>query len=119
MKIAIISDIHGNLEALEAALADIARERCASTFCLGDVVGYGPAPNETCNRVRELGIKTVQGNHDEAAALDIPLQEALLSPLAYKSLLWTRKVLSPEHRQWLRELPHCIEVPELDACLFH
>jgi diadenosine tetraphosphatase ApaH/serine/threonine PP2A family protein phosphatase len=119
MKIAIISDIHGNLEALEAVLRDIAREGCAKTYCLGDVVGYGPSPNEACARVRELGIETVQDNHDEAAALDFPLQEALMNPVAYKSLLWTRKVLLPEHRRWLRELPHCIDVPELNASLSH
>jgi predicted phosphodiesterase len=61
MKIAIISDIHGNIEALEAVLKDIAAEGCAKTYCLGDVVGYGPAPNEACARLRELGIETVQG----------------------------------------------------------
>jgi diadenosine tetraphosphatase ApaH/serine/threonine PP2A family protein phosphatase len=119
MKIAIISDIHANVEALDAVLRDIAGEGCPKTFCLGDVVGYGPAPNEACSRLRDLGIETVQGNHDQAAALDIPLQEAALSPLAYKSLLWTRRVLSPDHRQWLRQLPHCICVPEFDACLYH
>src|SRR3954462_9082119 len=109
MKIAIISDIHGNLEALEAVLSDIAAQGCGKTYCLGDVVGYGPSPNEACARVRELEIETVQGNHDQAAALDIPLQEARLSQLAYKSLMWMRRMLSPEHRQWLRRLPQCID----------
>jgi diadenosine tetraphosphatase ApaH/serine/threonine PP2A family protein phosphatase len=119
MKLAIISDIHGNLEALEAVLKDISFAGCAKTYCLGDVVGYGPAPNEVCARLQELNIETIQGNHDEAAALDIPLPEALLNPLAFKSLLWTRAVLSPEHRRWLRELPHRIDIPEFKACLCH
>jgi len=119
IKIAIISDIHGNVEALESVLQDIAGAGCAKTYCLGDVVGYGPTPNEACARVRELGIETIQGNHDEAVGLDIPLQEALLSPLAYKSLLWTRKVLAPDHRRWLNQLPRSIRIPELNACLFH
>jgi diadenosine tetraphosphatase ApaH/serine/threonine PP2A family protein phosphatase len=119
MKIAIISDIHGNLEALEAVLRDIAAEGCARTYCLGDVVGYGPAPNEVCARLRELNIETIQGNHDEAAALDIPLSEALLNPLAYKSLLWTRRVLSRDHRRWLRERPRQIDIPEFKARLCH
>jgi predicted phosphodiesterase len=119
MRIAIISDIHGNLEALEAVLRDVDRQSCDRTYCLGDVVGYGPEPNAACVRLRALGIGTIQGNHDEAAALDIPLQEARLSPLAYKSLLWTRGELSPENREWLRQLPHRLELPELNAALYH
>jgi predicted phosphodiesterase len=119
MKIAIISDIHGNVEALEAVLQDIAAKGCAKTYCLGDVVGYGPAPNEACARLRELGIETIQGNHDQAAASDLPLSEILLSPLAYKSLLWTRKALSASHRQWLKQLPHEIQLQGFNACLYH
>jgi diadenosine tetraphosphatase ApaH/serine/threonine PP2A family protein phosphatase len=119
MKTAILSDIHANVEALEAVLRDIAIIGCQKIYCLGDVVGYGPAPNEACARVRQLGIETVQGNHDQAAALDIPLQEALLSPLAYRSLQWTRKVLSDDNRRWLRQLPQCIPLPDMEAGLFH
>jgi predicted phosphodiesterase len=119
MKVGIISDIHGNLEALEAVLRDMDQEGCATAYCLGDVVGYGPEPNEVCARLRDLGIATIQGNHDEAVGSDTPLHEARLNLLAYKSLLWTRKVLLPEHRQWLRQLPHRLHVPELDAGLYH
>src|SRR3989442_194414 len=64
---AIVSDIHGNLEALEAVLADIAPHRPASIVCLGDFVGYGASPNECIDRLRPMIEHAVVGNHDLAA----------------------------------------------------
>ena len=119
MKAAIISDIHGNVEALRAVLRDTAKEGCEKVYCLGDVVGYGPSPNECCALVRAMGIETILGNHDEMVATDAPLPELLLNPLAYKSLLWTRETLTAEHRRWLQNLPRSIELPALRACLYH
>jgi putative phosphoesterase len=65
MRLAIISDIHGNLVALEAVLADIAQQRCDQVICLGDVVEDGPNPRECLHKIHELGCETVMGNTDE------------------------------------------------------
>src|SRR5436309_32507 len=117
MKIAIVSDIHANIEALQAVLQDIGQQHCAQTYCLGDVVGYGPMPNEACALVRQLKIETIQGNHDQIASSNTPLSG--LSALAYESLLWTRTMLSANHRKWLQQLPNSIQVPDFNACLYH
>ncbi len=69
MRIAIISDIHGNLAALEAVLKDIASRNCDKIYCLGDVIGYGPNPNECLEVVRTLDA-CVLGNHDYGALID-------------------------------------------------
>ncbi|MBE3074940.1 MAG: metallophosphoesterase, partial [Actinobacteria bacterium] len=61
---AVFSDVHGNLPALDAILADIERRGVARTFCLGDLVGYGPSPNEVALLVRDSGIPTLMGNYD-------------------------------------------------------
>ena len=63
-RLAVFSDVHGNLPALEAVLADIERRGVPNVLCLGDLVGYGPFPNEVAQRVRDLGIATVMGNYD-------------------------------------------------------
>jgi hypothetical protein len=62
---AIISDIHGNLEGLRAVLADIARQACDRILCLGDLVDGGPANDEVVATLRDMGVRTVRGNHDE------------------------------------------------------
>jgi predicted phosphodiesterase len=64
-RIALFSDVHGNLPALDAVLADIRASGVAETYCLGDLVGYGPDPAGVIARVRELGIATIRGNYDE------------------------------------------------------
>ena len=69
MRFAILSDIHANLEALEAVLADARERRCTHFVCLGDVVGYNASPTECIERVRELNCTVVKGNHDEEATL--------------------------------------------------
>ncbi len=109
MRYAILSDIHGNREALEAILRDAAQQRPDAYVCLGDVVGYGPEPNECVARVRSLGGTVLAGNHDLAAvgALDIDT----FSPLARAAIEWTVHVLSDEARQWLSELPLRFESP--------
>jgi len=89
---AIISDIHGNLLALEAVLADIQTQSVDDIVCLGDICGYGPQPAECIARVRSLVKWTLLGNHDEAVFRE-PLN---FSKNAYDSIVWQRTVLDPE-----------------------
>src|SRR5688500_15655009 len=102
MKYAILSDIHANLEALEAVLADVKAQQCTHSVCLGDIVGYGPDPKECLQRIRELNCPTVMGNHDEYCATDQPLTG--FNPMAADGIKWTRSQLSEEEKTWLREL---------------
>ncbi len=102
MKFAIFGDIHANLEALQAVLADAEAEGCANYVCLGDIVGYAANPVECLEIVRQMNCPVVRGNHDEGAASTSNLEE--LNPLAQRALLWTREQLNEEQRQWLREL---------------
>ena len=110
MLTAVFSDVHGNLEALDAALRD-ARSHGAERFvCLGDVVGYGADPNACCERVRALGGIVVRGNHDHACSHRVPLE--WFNPLAAAAVRWTRQRLSAENRDWLRGLPFEAELDE-------
>ena len=102
MRLLILSDIHANLTALEAVLEDA--ESCDSTVFLGDLVGYGPDPNECVERVRQLpGLVALMGNHD-AAVLD-QLSTDAFNTAARRAVIWTRKNLSPENIDYLSELP--------------
>jgi diadenosine tetraphosphatase ApaH/serine/threonine PP2A family protein phosphatase len=109
VRYAVLSDVHGNLEALETVLAAIRRHRPDALLCLGDTVGYGPNPNECAERIRALGGPVIAGNHDLAAAgvLDI----SMFTPLARAAIEWTIEVLSGETRRWLASLPDRLEDP--------
>src|SRR3954452_10170651 len=102
MRVAVVSDIHSNLHALEAVLADIDREAPDELWCLGDVVGYGARPNECCDLVRERADLVLCGNHDLAVlgTLDI----ADFSGDAATAARWTTTVLGEEQRTWLASL---------------
>ncbi len=102
MRFLILSDIHSNGAALEAVLA-AAKGRWEKAVCLGDVVGYGPDPNEVIARVRELTSVLVRGNHDKAVAR--PASSDDLNPLAKAAVDWTRAPLRPENLKFLEELP--------------
>ncbi|NUR77664.1 MAG: metallophosphoesterase family protein [Thermoleophilia bacterium] len=102
MRVAVISDIHGNLHALEAVLADIEPETPDEIWCLGDVVGYGPRPNECADIVRERSAVVLVGNHDLAAIGK--LDTADFGPLAAESAHWTERALDAERAAWLRSL---------------
>jgi predicted phosphodiesterase len=102
MKIAIFSDIHANLEALEAVLADAETQGCDSYICLGDVVGYNADPAECLERVRGMGCPVVKGNHDQDCGHDTSLE--MMNPVAAEALRWTREQLTPEQRTWLARL---------------
>jgi predicted phosphodiesterase len=112
VRILLLSDIHSNLEALEACLAFAPDHDLVVN--LGDIVGYGANPNEVINRARELGKYFVRGNHDKAAAGLCDLKE--FNPVAGFAALWTRDHVSPENLDWLGDLPQgpiaVEEVPE-------
>lgn len=101
MRILLLSDIHANLEALEACLAGAPAFDLVAN--LGDVVGYGASPNEVIDRSRDLGKIFVRGNHDKAATGLLALDD--FNPMAAAAAIWTRDQLTPEHYEWLRTLP--------------
>ena len=101
MHILLLSDIHANLEALEACLA--AAPSFDLVVNLGDVVGYGASPNEVIERSRSLGKIFVRGNHDKAATGLLSLDD--FNPVAAEAAIWTRDQLTPEHHAWLAALP--------------
>lgn len=104
--IAIISDVHGNLEALTAVLDRIGHAR--TIYCAGDIVGYGPNPNECCRLLREHDVQCVRGNHDHVCAT---LEEGEpAGKEARKSFQWTHEQLTEENIEWLRSLPLQLDV---------
>jgi len=103
MRFAIFSDIHANLEALEAVLADAHKHKSTHFVCLGDVVGYNANPHECVERIRKLDCPIVKGNHDEQGSL--PESSSDFNELAERAIKWTRDNLAEEEKQWLRELP--------------
>jgi predicted phosphodiesterase len=102
MRFLVLSDIHANATALEAALA-AADGRWERAVCLGDVVGYGPDPNEVIDRIVALDAAVIRGNHDKAAAGDPSAEE--LNPVALVAAKWTQQQLTPEHRDFIARLP--------------
>ena len=102
MRFLILSDIHANLTALEAVLA-AANGRWDRAVCLGDLVGYGPDPNEVVDRIRALGAPTIRGNHDKACCGLADAED--FNPVARAAAVWTREQLRPENLAYLQELP--------------
>ena len=103
MKIAIISDIHANLEALTTALEFISQSDVQSMYCLGDVVGYGANPNECVELLQKNTIPCVVGNHDKAV-FDVVLQHTF-SAKAKSALEWTKNNISFQSLNFLKDLP--------------
>jgi predicted phosphodiesterase len=101
LRVLVLSDIHSNLEALEACLD--AAPPYDVVVNLGDIVGYGASPNEVIDRSRGLGKFFVRGNHDKAAAGIMDLRD--FNPIAGLAAIWTRDHISPENLDWLRALP--------------
>ncbi len=110
MRYAVISDIHSNLEALEAVLRDLEEQEVDEVVCLGDVVGYYANPNECVSICRERRFKCIRGNHDDAVLGLCPLED--FNPVAQAALVWTAHHLAEEHRAWLRQLPAWLLVAE-------
>ncbi|MBE3034117.1 MAG: metallophosphoesterase family protein [Actinobacteria bacterium] len=123
---AVFSDVHGNLPALEAVLADIERRGVARTFCLGDLVGYGPSPNEVASLVRDSGIPTLMGNYDQGIGFETgdcgcvyETDEQRAQGAA--SLEWTQGVVTPEVKAYLRALEDhfVLQTPSGDILAVH
>ena len=101
MRIAVISDVHGNLHALDAVLADAGP--VDAVWHLGDVVGYGPDPDAVVERLTSIGAVGVRGNHDAAACGGAEID--WFNPDARSAMEWTREVISSRTRSWLADLP--------------
>ncbi|NDD82080.1 MAG: metallophosphatase family protein, partial [Verrucomicrobia bacterium] len=103
MKYGIFGDIHGNLEALEAVLADMEEQGVTHPLCLGDLVGYGANPAECLEVIRAMGCPIVRGNHDDLVTL--AKSPSSFSEVARISLDFARRQLSPAQLNFLRRLP--------------
>ena len=101
MRLLLLSDIHSNLEALEACLA--AAPPTDATVNLGDIVGYGASPNEVTERARALRGVFVRGNHDKVVSGIDSVED--FNPIAGIAAIWNREQLTSEHLAWLRDLP--------------
>ena len=115
MRLAFISDIHGNLPALDAVLADIAIRRIDATYHLGDLVGYGPWPNEVIERIRAEGIPGVAGNYDTTVAHGHPgcgcqHDDPRHRALSGESYRWTAAHTSADNRRFLATLPFRLDI---------
>jgi diadenosine tetraphosphatase ApaH/serine/threonine PP2A family protein phosphatase len=108
VRYAIVSDVHANLESLDRALEIV--ESSDTLVSLGDVVGYGPNPNECVARLRERGGHAVLGNHDLAAIENYGVES--FNPAARAAIEWTQTVLDEPSRAWLNELPYELRFPE-------
>jgi predicted phosphodiesterase len=115
MKYAIISDIHGNLEAFQAALNEIEKAGIKYIFSAGDIVGYGPDPEECIKIIRSRGISSVMGNHDYA--VNEVSEEELFNAYARLAIRWTREKLSEEDKTFLKSLPFSLVKDEFT--IFH
>ena len=119
MKYAIISDIHGNLEALTNVLAICEQEQVEHYVCLGDVVGYNANPKECLDIVRALpNLTIVKGNHDEYASNGDNVMEGF-NPNAKAAVLWTRAQLSEEDLCWLSSLPMRLTIKGANMTIVH
>ena len=113
MRLAILSDVHGNLDALEAVLEDIESFNVDSRICLGDVVGYGAEPNACVDRIRDACDVVLVGNHDRTA---IGMEDSEnFNAFAREAILWTAAKLNPGSIEFLVDCPL---TTELDAAVF-
>ncbi len=122
MKLAVISCIHGNIEALDAVLADIDTQKAEEIYCLGDLVGYGPYPNEVVEKIRSLEIPSCQGCWDEDIvdglnACECSYPSQLAEHRGHLAHEWTDKEITPEVREYLATLP--ITLKKDNLCFVH
>ena len=115
MRIAVMGDIHANLPALRAVIDDVAKIGAEALYCVGDVVGRGPHPNEVVEELRRLEIPTVQGNWDEAVGMDREQTGAAFATVDAEaegnaSMRWTAETMTDENRAWLRQLPQTMRL---------
>lgn len=117
MRLAIFSDIHANLEALESVLAAVEEEKVDAVLCGGDVVGYGASPNECVDIVRSLTDNVVLGNHDAAVAGR--MDYSYYYDAARQVLDNHASALRPENMTWLKDLPYSRQFADLEVTLCH
>lgn len=111
MRIAIVSDVHANLAALESVLRHAeAQGALDGLWCLGDMVGYGPQPCEVLERLREAGVQAVVGNHDLAAVGLLPTDD--FNPAAAAAVHWTARQLQDPQRRYIASLPQVLQQEE-------
>ena len=115
MRIAVVSDIHANLPALEAVLKKIEELKVDIIHCLGDIVGYGPFPNECIELIRKSCSAVVKGNHDSGITGETAIDD--FNKYGQTAIRWTQKQISPENREYLRSLP--LKKLEDDMTLVH
>jgi diadenosine tetraphosphatase ApaH/serine/threonine PP2A family protein phosphatase len=108
MRVAVLSDIHASLVALDAVLAAI--PSVDAVWQLGDIVGYGPEPDEVVARLRDVGARGVRGNHDAAAVGGLEIES--FNADARRAMEWTRQAISDETREWLAALPERLELED-------
>ncbi len=116
-KVGVISDIHGNLQALNSVLEELENEGVDKIICCGDVVGYGARPNECVETLRRLEIPTIAGNHDHAALLLTDISN--FNEIAKTAVLWTKQVLREDNTEWLRQLPLTLRDTANDVFYVH
>lgn len=109
MRIAIFSDVHGNLPALDAVLADLRSRQPDAVYCLGDLVGYAPFPNEVVERIRHDAIPTIMGNYDDGVGFErddcgCAYREEEEKRRGDQSLAWTKAHVTAENKAFLRTL---------------
>jgi len=110
LKIAVISDIHGNIVALQAVLKDISKRKVDMTYCAGDLVGYAPFPNEVIDLLKENKIPVIMGNYDDAIGNQLfvcgcDYKDEQARALGEKSMTWTKEHVTEENKEYLRNLP--------------
>ncbi len=115
MKIALFSDIHANLPALEACLESMARHQPDAIYCLGDLVGYNIWPNEVINEIRRRGIPTIAGNYDQGIGLEsndcgCAYKSDIEKEMGAISISYTNSIIGEDERNYLRTLPAHIRV---------
>ncbi len=103
MRYAIFSDIHGNLEALNAVIKDLQSQKIDGYFCCGDIVGYGADPSKCIQRIQEIKATSIAGNHDWAVAGKPVLSR--FNAFARQIIGWTAQVISDEEKEFLSEFP--------------
>ena len=106
VRVAMISDVHANLPALDAVLADIERQCAARIFCAGDLVGQGPHPNQVVSRIRKAGIPSILGNQE----IEVRTLAKRAQPDPKRHMLWTCAVLKQKNREFLLGLPADLEL---------
>lgn len=113
--VAVISDVHANMEALEAVLNEV---REVDIYCLGDLVDYGAEPNEVIDTVRKRGVMSLMGNHDMSALTG---DTSLFNARAAMSSIWTARQLTDKSVEYLRGLPSELRIPfgEVEAYFTH